>query len=192
MVPLRTKSKPWNTRTGVRRTHMAYSRVVLARLLIGAVTAIGGCSLYSGQRTPSVEAIAFAGRAEIIAPGDSMLRVRVVATNTGRAATWTLSLGHCSMNIRVAMLPETTREWDYGRWRNALSPPAACPASLTTWRLPPGKSLSSGELERTVRVRDVLGDSLPPGRYRITALVAFDNQSSGDLAAGEVELRVPR
>ena len=191
MAPPRMRSKPWNTRARVRRTRMAYGRVVLAGFLVGAVAATGSCRS-SGQRTPSVESIAFAARAEIITPGDSMLRVRVVARNTGRAATWRLSLGHCSMNIRVAMLPETTREWDYLRWRNALRPPAACPASLTTWRLPPGESLSSSELERTVRVRDVLGDSLPPGRYRITALVAFDNQSSGDLAAGEVELRAPR
>jgi hypothetical protein len=169
---------------------MTYGKLLLAGLLIGAFASMGGCR--HRQHTQSVESIVFAARAELLSPGDSILRVRVVATNTGRAATWTLQLGHCSMNVRVAtMPPATTRERDYSRWRNALSPPAACPSYLTSWRLPPGKSASSSELERTVRARDVLGDSLPPGRYRVTALVGFNNQSSGDLAAGEVELRAP-
>lgn len=169
---------------------MAHGKLVLAGLLVGAFASMGGCR--HRQRPPSVESIVFAARAELLSPGDSILRVRVVATNTGRAATWTLQLGHCSMNVRVVTAPPaTTREWDYGRWRNAQRPPAACTASLTSWRLSPGMSASSSELERTIRVRDVLGDSLPPGRYRVTALVAFNNQTSGDLAAGEVELRAP-
>lgn len=167
---------------------MTYGKLALAGLLLAAFASLGGCR--QRQRTPSVESIVFAARAELLSPGDSILRVRVVATNTGRAATWTLQLGHCSMNVRVVTAPPTTtRAWDYGRWRNALKPPATCPASLTSWRLPPGMSASSSELERTIRVRDVLGDSLPPGRYRVTALVAFNNQSSGDLPAGEVDLR---
>jgi hypothetical protein len=113
----------------------------------------------------------------------------VIARNTGRAVTWSLELGHCSLNFRVAGLSQDTpHEWDYARWRTALNP--LCPAYLESWRLAPGDSLSTRDLERIVKVRDVLGDSLPPGRYRVIAFVGFNStQSSGDLAAGEVELR---
>jgi len=166
-------------------------RLIVTRLPLLAFALIGGCRRsHSGD---IVESVRFTGRAEVITPGDSLLRVRVIARNTGRSATWSLALGHCSLNFRVATLsPSTAHEWDYTRWQTALNTHALCPTSLERWRLAPGDSLSTRDLERVVRVRDVLGDSLPPGRYRVTAFVGFNSsQSSGDLAAGEVELRAP-
>ena len=162
-------------------------RSTLALLPLLSFTATAGC--HRGYSGPVVESVRFAARAEVITPGDSLLRVRVIARNTGRAVTWSLELGHCSLNFRVAMLSQATpHEWDYARWRTAVNP--LCPAYLESWRLAPGDSLSTRDLERIVKVRDVLGDSLPPGRYRVIAFVGFNSsQTSGDLAAGEVELR---
>ena len=162
-------------------------RRTLALLTLLPFAPVDGCRrAYSG---PVVESVRFVARAEVITPGDSLLKFRVIARNTGRAVTWSLELGHCSLTFRLTTLSQDTpHEWDYARWRRALSP--LCPAYLESWRLAPGDSLSTRDLERIVRVRDVLGDSLPPGRYRVIAFVGFNStQSSGDLAAGEVELR---
>jgi hypothetical protein len=90
----------------------------------------------------------------------------------------------------VASVPPAPRHvWDYRRWRVARDPNAACLSYLMVWHLPPGRSISSRELEVTVLVRDVLGDSLPAGRYRISAGVGYNSQASGGVLAGEVDLR---
>jgi hypothetical protein len=118
-----------------------------------------------------------------------MVRVRVVATNSG-SLTWTLELGPCSMNIRVTSLDAAaTHEWQLERWRIAVNPKAACVGYRAPYVLAPGGTVASSELERVVRMRDVLGDSLPAGRYRVTATVSFSNQPPTEVPVGEVELR---
>lgn len=148
----------------------------------------GACALFQSRAPPPSESVDFSATAEIVAPGDSLLRVRVVARNGG-TLTWTLEFGPCSMNVRVSAMPDATHEWNHERWRSAVNPKAACVGYRVAHPLPPGGSIASGELERVVRIRDVLGDSLPAGRYRVTASVSFSNQSPIEVAAGEVELR---
>ncbi|MGQ0641596.1 MAG: hypothetical protein ACT4P6_12650 [Gemmatimonadaceae bacterium] len=158
-------------------------------LLLVVLPIFFGCSLFRSRPPARSEAVDFEAHAEIVVPGDSLLLVRVIAKNSG-SATWALQLGHCSMNVRVAAQPPaSSREWNYGRWSSAVNPRALCVGALETLRLPPGKSISSPDLERIVRVRDVLGDSLPPGRYRVTAFLEFNNQAPIHIAAGDVELR---
>jgi hypothetical protein len=158
---------------------------------------VGGLSLqacwYFRPRTPAEpERVDFSATTEFIAPGDSVMRVRVVASNSG-SLTWTLELGPCSMNVRMAPLAAPAmREWDLERWRIAVNPQAACVGYRTPHVLAPGGTVASSELERIVRVRDVLGDSLPAGRYRVTVSVSFSNSPPAPIAAGEVELRAPR
>jgi len=156
---------------------------------ISGAAFVGGCGWFSAARPVKSESVGFVAHAEVLAPGDSMLQVRVLASNSG-TLTWRLEIGNCSMNIRVATLPPAVRqEWDYRRWRTAVNPNALCLGYVEAWQLPPGRSITSPDLQRIVRVRDVLGDSLPAGRYRVTASVDFSSQSTVDVEAGEVELR---
>jgi hypothetical protein len=54
--------------------------------------------------------------------------------------------------------------------------------------LPPGKSTTFVLL---VAVKDVLGDSLPEGRYHVTATVRVSGALVRGLSAGEVKLSSP-
>jgi hypothetical protein len=53
---------------------------------------------------------------------------------------------------------------------------------------PPGHSAAAAV---KVPVRDVLGDSLPPGQYRVEARLTGNAWKAGWLPAGEVPLRLP-
>lgn len=164
----------------------------LARLALVGCCLLGACTYFRPRTPAEPESVDFSARTEFIAPGDSLMRVRVVASNSG-SLTWTLELGPCSMNIRMAALSASpTREWDLERWRIAVNPKAACVGYRAPHVLAPGGTVASSELERIVRVRDVLGDSLPAGRYRVTVSVSFSNQPPTQVAAGEVELRARR
>ncbi|HJU73680.1 MAG TPA: hypothetical protein VJ717_08025 [Gemmatimonadaceae bacterium] len=168
---------------------MASLRTTIAAVFLVTASTSGACSWFRARTPASAEAVVFAAQAQVITPGDSLLSVRVVANNRG-SLTWTLQLGQCSLNFRVATLPPAApRVWDYGRWRSKANPRALCLADVAALRLPPGTSASAENLQRTVRVRDVLGDSLLPGQYRVTAAVALDNMSAADITAGEVMLK---
>ena len=161
----------------------------LARLALVGCYLLGACAYFRPRTPPKAESVDFKAQVDIVAPGDSVMRVRTVATNSG-SLTWTLELGPCSMNIRVTSLgAAATHEWDFERWRIAVNPKAACVGFRAPYVLAPGGTVASSELERVVRVRDVLGDSLPGGRYRVTVFVSFSNQPPTEVAAGEVDLR---
>jgi hypothetical protein len=135
--------------------------------------------------------VRFAARAELVSPGDSLVEVRVVAVNTARAVR-TVEWGNCSMDVRVSSVGRTpTRQWEYVAWANSRRPPLVCLLYLATRDLAPGDSISPGDYMRRLPIRLILGDSLPPGRYRVTARVGANGRSSGDLEAGEFELRSP-
>lgn len=161
----------------------------LVRLALVGCCLVGACSYFRPRTPAEPETVDFRAQVEVISPGDSLVRVRVVATNSG-SLTWTLELGPCSMNIRVTSLgTAATHEWDFERWRIAVNPKAACVGYRAPYVLAPGGTVASSELERVVRMRDVLGDSLPGGRYRVTATVSFSNQPPTEVPVGEVELR---
>ena len=87
--------------------------------------------------------------------------------------------------------PAQQRVWDYGAWTRSLSPPRVCLLYLVQFTLAPGDSFTAGEFLRSVGVRAVLGDSLPAGRYRVTAAVGVSGHSSGEIPAGTIDLRPP-
>ncbi len=59
-------------------------------------------------------------------------------------------------------------------------------SSVMMFMLPPG---ASTHFDRRIAVRDILGDSLQSGRYRIMAGIYINNWEVKGLPAGEVELR---
>ena len=162
--------------------------MIRARAFAFGVSLLAGCAWFR-PRTPVIsEPLEFNARAELDPPGDSVMLVRTTVRNPG-SLTWTLQLGQCSLNIRIAALPPAVHQWSYARWRTKANPQALCVADLVPLRLPPGQSASSPNLERSIRVRDVLGDSLPAGRYRVTVSIEFNNMSTPEIMAGDVELR---
>ena len=64
-----------------------------------------------------------------------------------------------------------------------------CTLALPVRMLAPGDSAALAAI--ALPVRTVLGDSLPPGRYRIEAQLVGNGSKAGFLRAGEVELRQP-
>ena len=160
-------------------------------LLVGS--ALAGCGR---RRTPeqpnlSPDGIRFMARSGLEAPGDTLLYVQVRAVNDARAPR-TLEWGACTINVRISTLgPPPVRVWDYVAFERALTPKRFCPMYLVTRDLSPGDSVSPAEYLRRIPVRRILGDSLPPGRYRATARVGTNGRSSGDIDGGEIELRPP-
>ena len=135
-----------------------------------------------------MDGIRFVGHAKLLTPGDSLLEVRVRAVNTGRTIR-TLEFGNCSMTVDVSSIGLTpARKWESVAWTKALRPRRECLNYQATRDLAPGDSVSPSDFLRRVPIRAILGDSLPPGRYRITARVTANGRPSGNLESGVVEI----
>ena len=138
-----------------------------------------------------MDGVRFVAHARLLTPGDSLLEVRVRAVNTGGAIR-TLEFGNCSMNVGVSSVgAEPARKWEYVVWASSRRPRRECLDYLGVRDLAPGDSVSPADFRRHLDVRAILGDSLPPGRYRVTARVTANGRHSEHLEVGEVELRPP-
>lgn len=158
------------------------------RLLLPCAPLVLGCWHRTNQEPfrPPIDGVRFVARAKLV-PGDSLLEVRVRAVNTGRAIR-TLEFGNCSMNVGVSSVGLTpARKWEYVVWAKSRR----CLEYQATRDLAPGDSVSPSDYTRRVPIRAILGDSLPPGRYRITARVNANGRSSEHIEVGEFELGSP-
>jgi hypothetical protein len=137
-----------------------------------------------------IDGVRFVAHARLLTSGDS-LEVGVRAVNTGGAIR-TLEFGDCSMNVGVSSVGLTpARKWEYVLWVSSRRPRLGCLDYQAIRDLAPGDSVSPADFRRRVSIRAILGDSLPAGRYRITARVTANGRPSGHLVVGEVELRPP-
>jgi hypothetical protein len=161
-----------------------------SRLLLGGLPLAAGCHQRAKPEPmrPPIDGVRFMARAALVTPGDTLLEVRVRAVNTGQAIR-TLEFGNCSMNLGVASVGQTPeRKWEYLGWSDARRPGHSCEPYLATRDLAPGASVSPSDYIRRVPIRAILGDSLPPGRYRVTARVTANGRPSLQLESGDVEL----
>lgn len=164
-----------------------------SRFLLVCLGLVAGCRQHVPRelgRLP-IDGVRFVAEAKLLTPGDSLLEVRVRAVNTGSAMR-VLEFGNCSMNVGVSSAG-TAREhqWEYVTWASSRRPPLRCLEYQATRDLAPGDSVSPADYRRRLPIRDILGDSLPAGRYRVTTRVAANGWFSGNLVGGEVELRAP-
>ena len=156
--------------------------VVIVTIVLGS-----GCQrngTHDGA-TPRTDGVQFAVRA-VLLPGDTLLEVRTVAVNAASSAR-TLDWGPCQENFSVSSLDLTpTRRWEYNTWATASS--IVCSASRQFVSLAPGDSV-----DRTLRlsVRQILGDSLPSGRYRVIAPWPANSRLVRNGEAGPFEFRRP-
>jgi hypothetical protein len=137
-----------------------------------------------------MDGVRFVAHARLLTPGDSLLEVRVRAVNTGGAIR-TLEFGNCAMNVGLSSVGSPARKWEYVVWASSRRPRLECLDYQAIRDLAPGDSVSPADFRRHLPIRAILGDSLPPGRYRITARVTANGRSSEHLVVGEVELRPP-
>jgi hypothetical protein len=80
--------------------------------------------------------------------------------------------------------------WDSAAWHRATDPPhQVCPATALAQWLAPGDSAAVGALLLPSRI--VLDDSLPPGRYRVTARLSGSGWRAGELDAGQADFHSP-
>jgi len=164
-----------------------------SRLLLVCLPLVSGCRQHVSRelRHLPLDGVRFVAEATLLTPGDSLLEVRVRAVNTGTAVR-TLEFGNCSMNVGVSSTgPAPARQWELVTWSSSRRPPLRCLEYQATRDLAPGDSVSPADYRRRLPIREILGDSLPSGRYRITARVGANGGFSKNLVVGELELRAP-
>lgn len=79
--------------------------------------------------------------------------------------------------------------WDSSLWERARNPDQVCLPLLVRQTFQPGaKGLVA---QYIVAVRTILADSLPSGRYRLTAQLNSSGGQAGEVDAGILDLAVP-
>jgi len=133
----------------------------------------------------------------VIGRNSDTLRVAVVVLNQSQDPRLVPVSSTCAPFNRVrAMVTRDEKEWDSDVWRPAVQPATrdssgrpmiyACP--IQAIGLQPGKAKT---FVLSVPVKDVLGDSLPAGRYHVSASVRVSGTQVRGLSAGEVKLSSP-
>ena len=122
----------------------------------------------------------------------STLRGRGVVTNAGRSPI-SLEFGSCALKLRAY---RTAARTGPPAWRSEGRQPYGgggfygCGAVLHGAVIAPGDSLARFGVESLVI--EVLGDSLPDGRYYFTAVIELNSGASPEIPAGEAQLSARR
>jgi hypothetical protein len=137
-----------------------------------------------------------AGSAVVGAALDT-LRIAVVVLNGSPDQRAVMVVSPCAPFNRVsASVNGRGRKWDSDTWRPVKQPathdssgrPIYYACTMQIMGLAPGTSRT---FALAVPVKEVLGDSLPRGRYRITARVRINGALVRGLDGGDVELSSP-
>ncbi|MEZ4415485.1 MAG: hypothetical protein R3E10_06995 [Gemmatimonadota bacterium] len=100
---------------------------------------------------------------------------------SNQTRTWVYGGCWSGSGVRIYRLGSSTA----ASWDSAPPPAAACAAVRIELRLAPGQRQT---LVRQDRVEEILGDSLPPGRYRITVRPSFQGVALPELDVGQHDL----
>ncbi len=128
-----------------------------------------------------------------ILPGDSSdrLTLRVyLKNNTGGLLS--VTSGACALNLELFRDSSNRARpiWNSGRHTEPGNPPGTgrvCLSYAAMMTASAGATFSSGEFSYTIRVNDLLADSLPDGRYFFDAIVDANNRAR--LHGGAIELK---
>jgi len=169
------------------------------RLVLPAIFALSiGCHHHRGDDLSNgrrFDHLRFSAQSELAgAPADTLL-VRVRVTNESDHDQM-LIFAACEIGQFSASAQRGGRVWKSSVWEQ--NPVVENPDLIgrltfngvgctraTAANVPPGVSTNH---YRHIAVRDILGDSLQSGRYRITARIYINNKEVKGLPAGEVEL----
>ena len=170
---------------------MLCDTVRLRLVAVGLALATASCGHRArGHGDPfQTEGLRFFAAARLTGRADSVF-VTITARNDAGVQR-ALQGGTCGDPFVLRASPEPVPRrrppapvWDSALWRRATDPPnQVCLAVAVLQLVAPRDSTPVAGL--AIPVRSVLGDSLPDGRYRLTA------QFHGALEAGTIELRTP-
>ena len=148
-----------------------------------------------------VEDVRSTARSALVGLKLDTLHVDITVLNTANTPR-ALVISPCSGNPLVIKVQRDGRIWESSAWeREKVQMPTFCDAAgkvipqvftcsaVMMRELLPGRSVLA--YSSSIPVREVLGDSLPPGRYQIRAFFSLNRRSITGIPAGEVELRVP-
>ncbi|MEA2705973.1 MAG: hypothetical protein QOH22_761 [Gemmatimonadaceae bacterium] len=159
---------------------------------------LGSCHRVSdGPESLKIDGFRYRTGSAVVGPAHDTLRVAVVVVNDSRTEH-SLAIPSCppTLNPVKARLRAGGREWDSEtsevrklppRYRDSTGRvlPQACTLQLIAMSFPPGTS-HTYVLE--VPVREILGDSLPKGRYEVTAQLRINGYLTPRLSTGDVDL----
>ena len=158
-------------------------RLIALSLLLPACSASGDNVTDAPADSRSVDGIVYSAETAIAESFPVQLYVTVSATNsTGDAAQLVFPDG-CIVMLRAYDDAERSGEpaWDQSRL-------VGCTAAIEERTIPGGSTI---ELRGASDARDVLGDSLPDGRYWLSAVLR-PNGDVVEVPAGSADLDVPR
>jgi hypothetical protein len=170
------------------------------RLALVVVVATTGCHHLSYEPDDMrVDGYRYSVGSAVVGPALDTLRVAVVVVNDSRQQR-ALSFPHCPpvLNPIKAILRTADKEWNSDAlemrkqsqyFDSSGKPiPQVCLAYLAVMMFPPGGSYT---YVLTVPVEEILGDSLPSGRYHVTAQLRLNGHVTRKLIAADVELARP-
>jgi hypothetical protein len=125
---------------------------------------------------------------------DSMIRASVSIANRSRAPI-SVDYGACALSLRAYRNP-----WRTGApaWRSELRAPwngfggYACPGYRARRTLAPGETFSPREFQFSGPLIELLGDSLPDGRYWFAATLRLNRRNVPEFPAGSADLAMAR
>jgi hypothetical protein len=153
--------------------------------------AFAACHRVSYYEAPELKGISFEAYSAFRGPSLDTVGIwsRLIATED---ASPTIQRGGCPPSAQFELVSANPREahkWDYFAMLEAKSRQAGmgfgCLAILLVGPITP--EMEQSALWFTIATKDVLGDSLPPGRYKITLLLPF--VGSKPIPAGFLDLR---
>lgn len=132
--------------------------------------------------TSGLTGLTYAAAAAVVDFAPTQFQAHVTVSNPTARRVW-LEYGSCALRVRLypSAKPTGSPVWDSAR-REIL-----CPAYLAGHELEPGASFSAPEFAVQVAVPEILGDSLPDGRYLVSASLML-NYVTVELEAGTVDL----
>ncbi|CAN5196157.1 hypothetical protein BH24GEM2_BH24GEM2_17150 [soil metagenome] len=130
-------------------------------------------SALSGRGVRTLEGLTFEGETRVVEGRPKRLRTAVTVTNMGNRPV-RIEYGPCSFHLRAYRHVHRTGRpvWDEQRWPNPNPKTGVfriCDLYAVTFVVEPGASHTAHSFQIEPTVPDVLGDSLPPGRYFFTA-----------------------
>ena len=174
------------------------ARILRLVLFVSIASALfSGCHRhYYGYPMLNTDGYRYRAGGAIVGPNRDTLRVAVVVANESNQQRM-IPLSHCPLwaNIVQARVTASGRSWNSEAYerrqhvvpRDSTGKPMleACAASLLVMSFPPGASYTS---VLKVPVREIVGVSLPSGRYKVIARLISNGGDGRKLDAGEVIL----
>ena len=152
-----------------------------------------------GPESMRIDGFRYSAGSAVVGAALDTLRVAVVVVNDSRQDR-ELGFPSCPpmLNPVKARVTATRREWDSETSELRKQPvyldsigkpiPRVCVAMLPVMTFPPGASYT---YVLKVPVLEILGDSLPTGRYQVTAQLRLNGYLTRRLSAGNVEFTSP-